>query len=576
MDEAVTATATAAAAAVTRAAPEHASFTTQVIDQLKEWVQDAFDQWSLTSSLLTIFLFGLLLAGTIWAYESELHPMQLARQSMRSEMRHPGQSAIYRAAAQGFNGLVKGLNVVEDGAPKFSHGRDGDLRDVWRKFAKGNDKGEKSVITTVLGLEKKVTHDVDSLTRQIALIGDHIAKNGGIRVAVYLPNSIELLLTVFACAFYPNLTVILIPYEVPPTELVSMLHRSAADTVVTAPGVFPLDTISESYSALRQLIWVVDEGTSSMDWHVAPTGTVSGINVATWANIVKPSVVAPELSTDTATAPGDLVFFWSSEEISRFTQANIIAGMAAQIASTPSSEIFSSKDTFVPAQVLTDQFTLTVTLVALFNNANIVLNSVAGKDANLSIATQGVPATVIVAAPEQALVYHNEGAASISGSIIMKWVHNYRLRLLENYGVFPHIKGFLAELETANAPDIGQAPTVPRVLYIAEKVDRKPLMTSQMLSDIRALTSARVVHAMTSSKVAGSVAQTLWYDYRLMEGATAHFGPPAPSVELWLTDKDKFVTKDFIVEGEINVKGASVIGGHATLEAIGKINEDTT
>ncbi|CRK03669.1 hypothetical protein BN1708_017068, partial [Verticillium longisporum] len=93
---------------------------------------------------------------------------------------------------------------------------------------------------------------VDDVTRQINLIGQHIHEQGGIRVAIYLPNSIELIAALFACSFYSNLTAILIPFDVSDEELISMLRRSAADTVVTAPGAFPFDAVAKHDPSVSQ------------------------------------------------------------------------------------------------------------------------------------------------------------------------------------------------------------------------------------------------------------------------------------------------------------------------------------
>ncbi|KAL5606610.1 hypothetical protein BROUX41_003008 [Berkeleyomyces rouxiae] len=552
------------------------SFFPRVVGLLKVWIQSALDEWSLSSTLLLMTLLSLWLISTLWTYDSELHPMQLARQSTRSEVRQPGESSLYRAAALGFNGLVKGLDIVEEGAPKFSKGRDGDLRDVWQRFAKGAADGKKSSISTVLGMQKTNVHDTDALSRQISLVGNHIARNGGTRVAVYLPNSVELLLTVFACAFTPGLSVTLLPYNASPVELIAMLRQASIDTVVTAPGVFPFESISESYSDLKQLIWVVDEGTSSMNWNNLPEGSSSGITAVTWNDVVsKPAADAPQLTVEPNTIPGDVSFFWSSGEMSCFTQRNLASAIAAQLDCIPSSETLSPKDTFVPADVLTNHFTFVMTMAALFSNANVSLNSVAGNEASLTMATQGAPATVIVASPEQLVLYHNDGLSSITG-MITKWIHGYRQRKLENFGVFPGTTGFMADMEISNAPDLGTEDTQVRVIYVAEKAGQKPVIQSKMLSDVRALTGARLVHALTSASAAGSIAQSLWYDYRVQEGKMAHFGPPSPSIELVLKDKGDHFTKDYKIEGEITIKGANVVGGSANIGAIGKINDDTT
>lgn len=58
--------------------------------------------------------------------------------------------------------LNVGLNVKDPGASKWSRGRDGDLRDVWRQAIRGTtEEGKPSAkgkILTVLGEEKVIEH----------------------------------------------------------------------------------------------------------------------------------------------------------------------------------------------------------------------------------------------------------------------------------------------------------------------------------------------------------------------------------------------------------------------------------
>jgi len=57
-----------------------------------------------------------------------------------------------------------------------------------------------------MGTERVIEHDIGELTRGINVIGSMLQKQGAKRVAVYLPNSIELLQTVFGKIVSPNLS----------------------------------------------------------------------------------------------------------------------------------------------------------------------------------------------------------------------------------------------------------------------------------------------------------------------------------------------------------------------------------
>lgn len=401
---------------------------------------------------------------------------------------------------------------------------------------------------------------VEDLTRQINLIGHHIAEQGGIRVAVYLPNSVELITTLFACSFYPNLTTVLIPFDVSSDELVSMLRRSAADTVVTASGSFPFDKVVKAYPSLRQLIWVVEEGSSHLDWNEVPKGMGGTVNVATWQDIINdaPEAAGAELlPLDPATAPKDVVTFWQSksgqiEEMVRFSQANLVAGIAGQLAAFPARERLSPSDLFLPADSLIHTHTLVLTLAALYSNASVAFNSVAGKSPDLVLATQGIAPTVVVASPRTLLKTHEESSGKLT-SALAKAAHALSTRALTQDGIFSP-SNILSPFSSAARPAIGTTPGKLRLVCVAERAGAdEPHLSSKVLSDLRVFTGAKIVYALSAAKVAGAVCQTAYFDYRLDAGGKGHFGAPLTSIEIFLKDSGDLRTTGDKVEGEVSL-----------------------
>jgi len=400
--------------------------------------------------------------------------------------------------------------------------------------------------------------DVDDITRQINLIGQHILDQGGNRVAIYLHNSVELIATLFACSFY-NLTAIILPFNQPDEAVLSMLRRSAADTVVTAPGVFPFDSIVQHYPAVRQLIWVVDEGSRHMDWNEVPKGTGGSVNVSTWQDIVNEAPLdgGKELPPlDGQQSPRDVTVFWQSrpgalEEMVRFTSANLVSAVAAQIFAIPTSQRLNPSDLFLPADSLANTHTLVLTLAALYSNASVAFNSVGGGAATLAVATQGVAPTVVVATPEALLRTHAETASRL-GSFLGSKVHWLQTRALVQGGVMP-AASLLSSLNDSASPATGARPGKLRLLFAAERAGAgTPPLSSAVLSDLRVFTRARVVYALSAAKVAGAVAQTGFYDYRVFDDACSHFGPPLTSTEFYLRDKDAHRVTDDKIEGEVS------------------------
>jgi len=133
-------------------------------DELLSRVLSDWDIYSTTIAGGIVVFFGYL---ALTRTDPDAHPYLLARQAQPSAVRHPGQSPVYRshASPHGLD-LNTGLNVKDPGQNKWSRGRNGDLRDVWRKVitgrsdADGNPTGEKGRIITVLGSEQTIDHDL--------------------------------------------------------------------------------------------------------------------------------------------------------------------------------------------------------------------------------------------------------------------------------------------------------------------------------------------------------------------------------------------------------------------------------
>ncbi|KAI1746526.1 hypothetical protein F4782DRAFT_55575 [Xylaria castorea] len=560
-----------------------------LLAQLDDGLSSLVGQWNVYSTTIVTLLVLLTTYSITSRVEPEIHPMLLARQGHGSPVRQQGESPIYRSnAAPHSMPLNSGLNVKEPGASKWAQGRDGDLRDIWRKAVSGLSEGEgvkgKGRFFTVLGTEKVVEHKLEDITRQINLIGQYISSQGGSKVAIYLPNSVEYIATLFACSFY-NVTAILLPYDQSDASIISMLQQSGADTIVTCPGTFPFDSVVKSYPALRQLIWVVDEGSNHLDWNEVPKGMGGKVNVSTWQDILNdnPQNAGTELpSSDNQAAAPDVITFWTSkadsvEEMARFTQGNLVSAVSAQLVAIPTKERFSPADLFLPAASLSSSYTLVLTLVAIYSNASVAFNSVAGTSTDIALATQGVAPTVIVATPETLSKTHSETKGRITSALtsLSHWVQT---RSLVQNGVMP-IASFLASYNDTLRPRLGTKPGKLRLIYVAHPANSSstPLLSELTLSDLRIFTGARVIYALAAAPCAGAVAQTQFHDYRVSgDGKGSHFGPPVSSTEILLRDSGSYKITDDNYTGGVVVRGPAIVGGEAALGLVATIRDDNT
>ncbi|RDI84338.1 Pescadillo [Venturia inaequalis] len=565
-----------------------------LIEQLDKQLAELFQGWNTTSTLLTLAILGFLAYVIVSSEEPDTHPMLLQRQATASLVRHPGESAIYRSpdTPHGYP-LRTGLNVKPAGAPAYAGGKDGDLRDIWRRVT-GEipiEKGfgastpvatvEQGKILTVLGKEEVIEHSISDITKEIAVVGAHIRKHGGTRVAIYLPNSIEFLAALFSCSFY-GLTPILIPYDHPTTEIIGLLQKTKADVLIAEAGSLPLQEVAQKHKSLKQVVWVVEKTSRHMDWTEVPKEIGGNVDVSVWHQLVQDSqdVTTADMPDIKSEELGKIVIVCadkpgSEERIIEFTQQNIVAAIGALIAALPARQRLNPSDLFVCADSFTQTYPLCLTLAALFSHSSVAINSVAGTNVSLAMALTSVKPTVVVASAETASNVHATTAPGVSGGL-KKIAHNMQTRALDA-GRMP-ADGILTTLNAPHRAAIGTTPGKLRLMFISERAGvESPPLSSDDLSDLRIFTGARIVYALTQAHVAGAIAQTSIYDYRRDGGSKnkhSHFGTPLSSVEVKLVDTAEHKTTDDAPKGEIVVTGPAVSGDEVNIGVIGTFRDD--
>lgn len=180
-----------------------------LFQQLDSQLEQVFKGRDIYTTLILLVLVTYLVYPVFFTPDPDVHPMLLARQATASPVRQPGESATFRSLETPYGYPLKtGLNVKDPGAPKWTSGRDGDLRDVWKRAStgpvdiEGRPVDKPGKILTVLGKEEIIEHSFGKLTAELNAVGQHIQGHGGSRVAIYLPNSVELLLSLFGLQLY--------------------------------------------------------------------------------------------------------------------------------------------------------------------------------------------------------------------------------------------------------------------------------------------------------------------------------------------------------------------------------------
>lgn len=175
-----------------------------IIERLDAQLDELFRGWNwLTIVILTLLLI-FLIYPLVTARDPDTHPLLLSRQANVSPVRQPGESAIHRALETPHGCPLKaGLGVRNAGTPKYAAGKDGDLRHIWQRAVQGepdsDDRptGNPGKILTVRGVEQVKEHDLAEITKEIHIVGQFVKQKGASYVAVYLPNSTELLTVLF-------------------------------------------------------------------------------------------------------------------------------------------------------------------------------------------------------------------------------------------------------------------------------------------------------------------------------------------------------------------------------------------
>ena len=135
--------------------------------KLDETVTGIVGEWDIYSTVILFSIISFFAYQVFTSRDPHAHPMLLARQAQASPVRQEGQSAVFRSnsAPHGIP-LNAGLNVKDPGDSKWSRGRDGDLRDIWRRVVtgqldqEGKPTGEIGRLLTVLGSENVIVHDL--------------------------------------------------------------------------------------------------------------------------------------------------------------------------------------------------------------------------------------------------------------------------------------------------------------------------------------------------------------------------------------------------------------------------------
>lgn len=227
----------------------------------------------------------------------------------------------------------------------------------------------------------------------------------------------------------------------------------------------------------------------------------------------------------------------------------MIAALAALGSALPRNQRFTPSDLVLSIDSLSRSYPLLQIMNALYSNASVALNSVAGENVDFALATLGISPTVIIASSQTMANYHERVMKPHTGPIssLGRWV---QARTLDG-GNMPS-KNILSQISRVG-PTAELSLNDLRLLCISHRVDADPSvrLTSEQLTELRIFTDARIVYALTGPGIAGAISQTNIFDYRCLSGP-AHFGAPLSCTEITLTNVSENGGSDDLPEGQVS------------------------
>ncbi|KAK9476748.1 hypothetical protein V1514DRAFT_344383 [Lipomyces japonicus] len=502
----------------------------------------------ITAALLAITV-SLIVLPYLRRRYPDLHPFALHHQSSVSPVRNPDESAVHRSVLTPFTyPLVSGLNI-RDGH-SF---RDGDLRDIWH-LAKQARLGYFSKSKA-----KIIYHDVESeLSPMVHSVAARFNQYvpGVKRVGIYLPNSIENVITSFACAHY-DIATVLLPLLDDMGELERHIDASQPEILVFEAGVIDFTTLALPLS-VKALVIVVNAPQSHLDWTEQLQNTMGHrIAIVTWHNLVSSFPSGESTPSSTGDALGDGSYTGTAiistyltasgqVELANFSHRNIVSAVAAQLRVIPQAQQWKPADIIVPAESLHHLYSRILFLAALTAGSTVIFAGVSGEGYDRE-AIKFINPTILI---------------STAGALVD--IVNHKLSLFERLKL-QRASGILGS-GNLPSPVLRIFPSL-RILYTHEEQPPGVSTTSRSihiedshytslhsadLSKLRALLGTHVVYALTHARVAGAICQTHVYDYR-NEGSVRTFGPVVPAIEAIVRDAEDFKGGDR--QGQLIIRG---------------------
>src|SRR6266536_6178819 len=163
----------------------------------------------------------------------------------------------------------------------------------------------------------------------------------------------------------------------------------------------------------------------------------------------------------------------------------MVSAVAALMSSLPRNQRMTSEDLLLPIDSLCFSYPLMLTFAALFSNASVALNSVAGEDVDFVLATSNVAPTVIVTSAQSISAYHDKLIGPQNGTMakVGRWSQSRVLAA----GNMPQSSGLITMAKIGSSD---QSAKRLRLIYVSHRIgaDMSRPLSVVALSNLRIFT----------------------------------------------------------------------------------------
>lgn len=537
--------------------------------------------------IITIFLVYPLFMSS----DPDIHPFLLARQATAAPIRNSGESPVYRAldVPHGYP-LRSSLGVKDPGAPKWTSGRQGDVRDVLARAVRGPlnangdgyDASKVGKLLTLTGKDQSTATEMKELMRLVNAAGLFLkSRIGGAdgKVAVCLSNGVEMLACIFGtpplylsgilltrpAAAYYDFSVTLIPPGLAQEDTDSLLKQIDVKVLIAEAGELDLDSALPKCKSLEQVVLVAKPDSQHMDW--ASTPVPKGVSVTTWHDLTTSTDATSEVPTYNKDSPKPRpigTFFMNHstgkmelvEYTTEVTQSlpslphpanpppqNLVSGTAALLPLLPRTSPLTHTDTLLPILPLTTSYALCWTLAALYSNATLSLTSITAPSTDIFTCLAASRPTILITGPgtwKHFLKHYTH--TGLGASRFAKFWQRRSLAqgIMPGRKPVPDLSGKDAVFLVMELAALGDV----RGVFVGEDAGERKgeRLTDGEVAELRVELGVRVSKGLVDGRVAGAVCQGNLLDYRIKaNGKGVGLGAPVGSVEVKLVGEEKIV-----------------------------------